>query len=106
MDLVWSRKSKTSLSLQRKRCWELRSILALERTRRAFLCLEGQCHMQLALLGFCTGLASVVQTGDKLAGLEGSLNLPLLNVKGSFSYLSIIIQAPCREILTLTSLSM
>lgn len=105
MELAWSRKSKTSVPLQRRWCWGLRSILALEWTWRAFLCQEGQCHMHLALLGFCTGLASVAQTGDKLAGLEDSLNLPLLSVQGSFSYLSVIIQAPCREILTLTSLS-
>lgn len=62
----------------------MRSILALERTRRAFLCQEGQCHMHLALLGFCTSLASVAQTGDKLAGLEDSLNLPFTKCPRQF----------------------
>lgn len=41
--------------------------------------------MHLALLGFCTGLASVAHIGDKLAGLEDRLNLPFLSVQGSFS---------------------
>lgn len=40
--------------------------------------------MHLVLLGFCTGLASVAQTGDKLAGLEDSLNLPFTKCPRQF----------------------